>query len=107
MRILIVALALLSSACVTLGTHEALQKEHAETKERLAQAQLELAARTHELDVSKKHGVDLEGNLRTAGDEKTALQGQISDKEKQLKDVQAQLDKANGEMAQALKDKAQ
>jgi chemotaxis protein MotB len=107
MRILIAAFALLSSACVTLGTHEALQKEHAETKERLAQSQLELAARTHELDLSKKHGTDLEGQLRTAGDEKKSVDAQLVDKEKQLKDAQAQLDKANGDMAQALKDKAQ
>ena len=111
MRTLILAfIAAWATGCVTLGTHEALIKEHNETKERLAQAQLELAAREHELDVSKKHGSDVEGSLaavsKKAADDEAALSSQVSAKEAQLKELQAQLDKENADMAQALKDKS-
>ena len=110
MRSLILITVILSSACVTLGTHEELQKEHAETKKRLAEAQLDLASAQHELDVARKHGDDVSAQLaqamKQAAEDKQALGDQIAAKEAELKNLQAQLTQTTSDLAQVVKDKS-
>jgi chemotaxis protein MotB len=111
-RLALIAFAVtaVGSGCVTLGTHEQLEKEHTETKERLAQSQLELASSTHQLDVAKKHGADVDAALalekKAHGDDKTASAAALAQKDAQLTQEKAALDKQTADMAQVMKDKS-
>ncbi len=114
MRVLIAAaLASLFAAaqgCVSLGTHEALQKQYAETKERLAESQLDLASTDHDLDVANARADGLQKDLATekksAAVDKTSLEAKIAAEQDKAKALQAQLDKAVADMAQVVKDKS-
>ena len=108
MRLLIVLA--FATGCVSLGTHEQLQKEHAQTKERLAEAQLDLAAREHELDAAHKKGDDLQAALaaeqKKSADldaQQKALQEQLAQREAEMK---AQVTQLQSDLAQTVKDKS-
>ena len=106
----LVAAFAIAPGCVTLGTHEELQQAYAETKERLAEAQLDAAATEKKLDDAEEREVGLkqalasdQKNSAALGAQMTALQKRHDDAEKQLR---ADLDKQQGELAQVIKDRS-
>lgn len=99
-----------ASGCVTLGTHEELQRVHADTKERLAGAELDAAACEKKLD-------DTEAREKTLQQAMTGEQKKLADlmnEQARLKKehdaavaaLKADLEKQQGEMAQVIKDKS-
>ncbi|MBI1948879.1 MAG: OmpA family protein [Deltaproteobacteria bacterium] len=98
--------ALTSSACVSLGTHEELAKLHSETKERLANAQLDLGARDKQLDAAKRKETDLQAALAAEQQRSADLDARRQGLEGELATAMAALRSTAGELAQVLKDKS-
>jgi chemotaxis protein MotB len=104
------ALALGSVGCVTLGTHEELQRAHAATKERLADEQLDGAACEKKLDDTEAREVSLKEALSKAQMTSAQLDADIvrarKDHDAAVAALQADLLKQQGELAQVIKDKS-
>jgi chemotaxis protein MotB len=105
--------AVTGTGCVTLGTHEELQRQHAQTRERLAEAELEEASRTHELEVEQQKSNDLERALsaeqKKSADldsKRAALEAQLAECEAALQKTHDELQSTQGELAQVVKDKS-
>lgn len=106
-KVLVLAAALMSAGgCVTLGTHEELQQQHAQTKEQLAEARLEEATRTHQLDVALKKGQDLEAALIAEQRKSADLAGQLEARAAELARASQALTQTQGELAQVVKDRS-
>lgn len=110
MRITIVSTALLaaltSSACVSLGTHEELARLHSETKERLANAQLDLAAKDKSLDEAERRETDLNAALEVERKHSGELEVRRQTLEARLATAEAALGTTQGELAQVVKDRS-
>lgn len=108
------SLALLSlTGCVSLGTHEELIRIHSETKERLADSQLDLALRDKELDVAKARGVELQAALAAEQQKsaelaaaRTELEGQLARARGDEQSARAELRSTQAELAQVVKDRS-
>ena len=107
-------LALLSlGGCVSLGTHEELIRIHSETKERLADSQLDLAMRDKELDAAKSRGVELQAALDAEQKKsaelaaaKQALEGQLATAQSEQQSARGELRATQAELAQVVKDRS-
>jgi chemotaxis protein MotB len=113
MILVLMAGAAIGGGCVTLGTHEELQQQHAQTRERLAAAQLAEAARAHELGVAQKAGADLAAALaaeqQRAGElerQRQGLEEQLAQRTREHDQLRADLTSTKGELAQVVKDRS-
>src|SRR5688572_11640812 len=99
-----------SVGCVTLGTHEELQRAHAATKERLADEQLDGAACEKKLDDTEAREVSLKEALSKAQMTSAQLDADIvrarKDHDAAVAALKADLEKQQGELAQVIKDKS-
>lgn len=95
-----------SSACVSIGTHEELARMHSETKERLAAAQLDLGARSKELDATKHREADLGAALGAERQRAAELDARRQALEGQLASAEAALRATQGELATVIKDRS-
>lgn len=99
-----------SVGCVTLGTHEELQRAHAATKERLADEQLDAAACEKKLDDTEAREVSLKEALSKAQMTSAQLDADIvrarKDHDAAVAALKADLEKQQGELAQVIKDKS-
>lgn len=100
----------LGMGCVTLGTHEELQRAHAETKERLAEAQLDEAASERQLDACTEREQTLREAMTGEQTKSADLALQMDALRKQHADELARLngdlEKQQGELAQVIKDRS-
>lgn len=117
MRAPILASALLSLSCtmgcVTLGTHEELIRIHSDTKERLANSQLDLAMRDKELDTTKQRATDLASALDAEQKKsaelsmrKQALEAELAAALAAEQSTRAELRSTQSELAQVVKDRS-
>ena len=102
----VLAAALGSPACVSLGTHEELIRIQSDTKERLANAQLDIAMRDKALDAAKGRETDLQSALAAEQKKSAELDARRQVLEGQLKNAEAAHRTTQGELAQVLKDKS-
>lgn len=105
LTIVLVALAA-SPGCVSLGTHEELARIHSETKERLANAQLDLAARDQEIDAARQRETDLGAALEAEKKRSGELEVRRQTLEARLATAEAALRTTQGELAQVVKDRS-
>jgi chemotaxis protein MotB len=104
---------LVAQGCVSLGTHEELQRAHKETQTRLAEQQLETAARTKQVNDEKKRADDLAAALASEQAKNLALTNEqqkltraLADADGALKSTRTDLTNTQGELAQLVKDKS-
>ena len=104
-----IALALVSG-CVTLGSHEELQRAQAETQQRLAEAQLDTAADAQKLERSAQRELDLKQALVVEETKSAELGAHINKllkmHEERERALMAEVDKQQGELAQLIKDRS-
>lgn len=107
--VVVVALGLVSG-CVTLGTHEELQQAHAETKERLAEEQLDGAATERKLEDAEERELAIKQALGAEQKTSAELASQMAALQKRHDEVaqqlRADLEKQQGELAQVIKDRS-
>ena len=104
-----IALALVSG-CVTLGSHEELQRAQGETQQRLAEAQLDTAADAQKLERSAQRELDLKQALVVEETKSAELGAHINKllkmHEERERALMAEVDKQQGELAQLIKDRS-
>jgi chemotaxis protein MotB len=101
--LVVVAMVAIAPACVTLGTHEELQQAHAQTKERLAGAELNAAAVEKKLQDTNRALAAEQGTGADLASRLSALQKKYDDDERALR---AELEKHQGEVAHMIKDRS-
>lgn len=94
------------SGCVTLGTHEALQQEHAQTQERLTAAEAATAARGKELEETKGTLTSVESALATEQQRASELERARDAVAAELALTRSELERTQGELSQVVKDRS-
>lgn len=118
MRALVLALvlalsALIAPGCVGLGTFEELQRDHEQTKTRLAEAQLQAAVRGRDHEQAERRNRalieetrDLKAAVAVQEQKRNDLQASYDTLNQELTRVQTVLVQTQGELAQVVKDRS-
>lgn len=94
------------TGCVSLGTHEALERSHAEVQERLAAAKLEIGKRKQELEDARGQATSLADALAGERQRAQELEAARDTLASEIALTRAELERTLGELSQVVKDRS-